>query len=122
MNTLAYLRGRRIWFVPGFVVWGASSSAELSFVTVNVVEGQQQIHYSETSLGGSRQTVSFANLVDHRGNNLPSTLNSPRIIPLPKGEERVFIIGSEFSDGFSISRDSAATTPVTTDLLIIELD
>ncbi len=122
MNTLAYLRGRRIWFIPGFVVWGSSASAELSFVTVNVVEGQQQISYTETSIGGSRQTVSFDALVDHRGNNLPAAIKSPEVIPLSKGDERVFVIGIEFSSGFSISRDSFGTTPVATDLLIVELD
>ncbi len=122
MSTLEYLRGNRTWFIPGFVVWGASSSAELSFVTVNVVEGQKQINYLEASVGGTHQTVSFDSLVDHRGNKLPQTISAAKVIPLPKDEGQVFIVGREFSSGFSISRDSSGTTPITTDLVIIELD
>jgi hypothetical protein len=122
MSTLAYLRGNRTWFIPGFVVWGVSSDAELSFVTVTVVEGQQQINYLETSVGGSRQTVSFDSLVDHRGNKLPATINTAKVIPLPKAEGQVFIVGREFSSGFSISRDNSDTSPIATDLVIIEMD
>jgi hypothetical protein len=122
MNTLEYLRGNRTWYIPGFVVWGASSGAELSFVTVSVVEGQKQINYLKTSVGGTNQTVSFDSLVDHRGNNLPQTISTAKVIPLPKGEGQVFVVGREFGSGFSISRDSSSTTPITTDLVIIELD
>ncbi len=122
MSTLAYLRGRRIWFVPGVVVWGASSGTELSFVTVNIAEGQRQIYHTTASIGGSQQQISFNALVDHRGNNLPLTINSPKVIPLAKSDANVFIVGREFASGFVISRDSTATTPVTTDLLIMELD
>ncbi len=122
MNTLAYLRGHRIWFIPGFIVWGSSSGAEISFITVNTVASQKQLSYTETSIGGTRQTVSFDALIDHRGNNLPTNLKSPKVIPLSKGDERIFVVGREFNSGFSISRDSSGTTSVATDLLIVELD
>jgi len=122
MNTLAYLRGRRIWLVPGFVVWGASSGTDLSFVTVNVIEGQQRISHTTASIGGAQQQVSFNTLVDHRGNQLPMTINSPKVIPLANSDARVFIVSREFTSGFVIARDNTATTPVTTDLLIMELD
>lgn len=121
MNSLTYLRGRRIWLAPDFVVWGAPSSLTLSLVTVESVNGQSRIIYGPVTVGGSEQTVLFANLIDHRGNSLPSTISEPKVLIMPKSAESVFLIGREFGAGFKVAREDGGTGSTVVDLIIMEL-
>ncbi len=120
-SSLNYLRGRRIWFVPEYVVWGVPASAEIPLVTVETVNGTQRIFYSAAQVGGSDQSVLYTELTDHRGNSLPANIKEPKALPMSKSAENIFIVGREYETGFKIARDSASAGPVTVDLLIMEL-
>lgn len=121
MNSLAYIRGRRIWLAPDFVVWGAPSSLTLSLATVESVNGESRITYNPVTIGGLEQTVLFAELIDHRGNPLPSTIKEPKALIMPKSAERVFLVGREFSAGFKVARESGGAGTTVVDLIIMEL-
>lgn len=121
MNSLTYLRGRRIWLAPDFVVWGASSSRTVSLATVESINGQLRISYSPITVGGAEQTVLFADLIDHRGNSLPSTITEAKVVVMPKSAGNVFIVGREFGTGFKIAREGTGSSSTVVDLIIMEL-
>lgn len=122
MRTLDYLRGHRIWFVPSFSVWGESDAVELFYLGLEEIEGDKRVSFGSTTLGGRAQDVFYSDLVDFRGNRLPSVLNSPKIIIRAQSPWNGFIVNQESNSGFRIARDSAASGPILTDLFIIEMD
>jgi hypothetical protein len=120
-SSLHTLTARRAWFVPNFMVWGIAAPGELEYLAVENVNGTLSIYFGMSSLDDGPQTVSYADLVDHRGNSLPAIIKSPRIFPRAKSTDTVFVVGSESNSCFQIARDPETTGPVTTDLLIVEM-
>ncbi|MFQ5606488.1 MAG: hypothetical protein ACE5GA_00970 [Candidatus Zixiibacteriota bacterium] len=121
MNTLNHLRGRRVWFVPDFIVWGTPSGLSLTLASVESINGQLNVSYSAVTIGGSEQTALFSNLIDHRGNHLPQTIRQPKALLAPKSSEQTFLVGREFETGFKVAREDAGPGPAIVDLLIMEL-
>lgn len=121
MNTLNYLRGRRIWYVPNYSVWGLVSSVTVNIVTSESINGQSRLSFSEATIGAAEQTVTFTDLVDHRGNSVPASISEPKVVIVPRSENSAYLIGREYAQGFKIARESAAADPVTVDLVIYEL-
>jgi hypothetical protein len=112
--TLDYLRGRRIWLVPNFVVWGDwSLYSFLLFYT--------EIIFYKSILGGLDQSVNFSSLYDFKGNQLPITINSPKVIVLPKNEIHCLVVGAETNTGFRIARVSESAQTGLVDLMIVEM-
>jgi hypothetical protein len=66
--TLDYLRGRRIWLVKNFSVWGKYSTLELLFVNTELAEGYKRVVFNRDDLGGEAQVVEFSSLFDYKGN------------------------------------------------------
>ncbi|MFH2050150.1 MAG: hypothetical protein ABIJ12_11945, partial [bacterium] len=79
------------------------------------------ILYGQAGVGDGSQSVAFSDLTDHRGNTLPDSINSPRIIVRSHGENAVFIVGTEKSSSFKIARDPESENNVTVDLMVIEM-
>ncbi|MFH2036805.1 MAG: hypothetical protein ABIJ45_10415 [Candidatus Zixiibacteriota bacterium] len=121
MNTLAYLKSRRLWVVRDFPVHGLASDAELFYLIVEEVDSISRLGFGLISTGDSSQGVNFSNLTDFKGNQLPAEINLPRIIVAPRSEYGAFIVGNESSNGFKIGRDSQAPGPVNVDLFIFEM-
>lgn len=65
--------------------------------------------------------MAFSDLTDHRGNQLPSTIASPRVIIRPRSSDTAFVISEESETNFKIARDPDASGPVTVDLLVVEM-
>jgi len=120
-DTLAYLRGHRIWLVRDFIVWGALSANEFSFLLTDVDQSSKRIMFLTMPLGGEMQKVNFDDLLDFRGNSLPSNLINPKIIALPKTSVDVVVVGQESANSFSIATTSASGANGLCDLLIIEV-
>jgi hypothetical protein len=120
-DTLAYLRGHRIWLVRDFVVWGSLSANEFSFLVTDVEQTTKRIMFLSVPLGGEMQRVCFSDLLDFRGNNLPSSLLNPKIIALPKTSVGVVVVGQESPDSFTIATTSPSDANGLCDLLIIEV-
>lgn len=122
MNTaLERITARRAWFVAEFVVWGVQGTGRVDFLALEAVDSTVSVLYGSGDPGGGVQEVHFGELVDHRGNNLPATLKSPRVIPRPRGSSSVYLVAAESSERFLIARDANAAGPVLTDLLILEM-
>jgi hypothetical protein len=111
----------RSWFVPDFAVWGQPSLGEHEYLALEKIGSIRSVFFGTASVGESQQEVLYSQLTDHRGNMMPSQLDSPRVFVRARGSEAAFVVGSESPDRFKIARDADTTGPVTVDLLIVEM-
>lgn len=119
--TLDYLRSRRIWVVPNFVVWGDWSLYSFLLFYSEMGATSKRVVFCKSTLGGLDQTVNFSNLCDFRGNQLPTTISNPKMIILPKNEIHCLVVGSETDTGFRIARFSESSQTGLVDLMIVEM-
>ena len=119
---LSDILSHRIWFVPDVVVWGVSGFGEVAFLSLEQVGSDKTVLFGSFNVGDGSQVISFADLVDYRGNTLPATINTPRILIRSHSPDAVFIVGTESDSSFKIARDSESSEPVTVDLFILEME
>jgi hypothetical protein len=112
---------RRVWFVPEVMVWGTGGLGDLDYLVFEKVGTDGAVLYGQSSLFDGRQQLLFENLTDHRGNKLPATLQSPRVLLRSRSSSPAFVVGSESSTGVTVARDPAADGPVMADLLVVEM-
>jgi hypothetical protein len=120
-DTLAYLRGHRLWLVRDFVVWGSLAAYEFSFLVTGMEASAKRIEFLTVPLGGELQKVNYADLADFRGNNLPASLTNPKVVALAKGSVGVIVVGREDSGSFMIAKTSPEGSCGLCDLLVIEV-
>jgi len=119
--TLDYLRGRRTWLVPNFVVWGDWSLASFLLLYTEMGETSKRVMLAKNNLGGLDQVVNFSDLYDFRGNQLPELIGNPKVIVMPKDEVNCFVVGTETDTGFRIARFSGSEKTGLVDLMIVEM-
>jgi hypothetical protein len=119
--TLDYLRGRRTWAVPKFVVWGDWSLASFLLLYTETGETTKRVVLAKNNLGGLDQIVAFSDLYDFRGNKLPETIAQPKVMVMPKNEVNCFVVGTETDTGFRIARFSGSERTGLVDLMIVEM-
>jgi hypothetical protein len=120
--TLDYLRGKRSWLVKNFVVWGDYYSSKFLCLYTEVGPSSKRVMFEEASLGGFDQSVNFADLYDFKGNELPSTISSPKVIVLFKNEVFCFVVGQETNSGFKIAKLSGTQVSGLVDLIVLEME
>lgn len=118
--TLDYLRGRRVWLVKNFCVWGEYSAVDFLLAHTEIGESSKRIMLDRVSLGGEEQEVSFSSLYDFKGNQLPQQIDSPKVLSLPLNEVSCLVI-EESNFGLKIAKGSNSTENGLVDLLIFEL-
>ncbi|MDD3733108.1 MAG: hypothetical protein PHU88_12110 [candidate division Zixibacteria bacterium] len=121
LSGLEKLKTRRAWLVPDFMVWGLPGLGDLEFLAVEKVGTVRSVFFGRTDIVDTVQEVSYSQLTDHRGNQLPAVINAPLVMPRCKSEAMVYVIGQEADTGFKIARASVPDHPVTADLLIMEM-
>jgi hypothetical protein len=121
MDTLTYLKGRRLWVVRDVIAWGLASDASLYFLGEEDVDSTGRLLFGMATIGGEAQDIQFSDLVDYRGNALPSSIDSPRVLIRPRSSYLAYIVGEESNTGFKIARDSSAPGPVSVDFFIYEM-
>ncbi len=119
--TLDYLRGRRTWVVPNFVVWGDWSLASFLLLYTEMGETSKRVILTKNNLGGLDQAVNFSDLYDFRGNLLPEMITNPKVMIMPKNEVNCFVVGTETDTGFRIARFSGSEKTGLVDLMIVEM-
>jgi hypothetical protein len=110
-----------MWFVPQVAVWGAAGLGEIEYLVFEEVNSSGAVYHGSIDISDTPQEIRFDQLADHRGNQLPSSLASPRVIPRSREASSAFIVGEETAESFKIARDPSTTEVVTTDLLILEM-
>ena len=122
MSALASVTSHRIWFVPDIVVWGLPGLGDVEFMVIEDVDGVSSVHFCATNIGTGEQLIQFTQLIDHRGNNLPAVIKSPRVIVRSHSEDSAFVVARESQNSFKIARDPGAAGAVTVDLFVIEMN
>jgi hypothetical protein len=107
--------------VENFEVWGEVNLAEFMIFYTQAGEDSKRVVFNYSFLGGKEQSVSFSNLYDFRGNQLPEVINHPKVMILPKREPTCFVIGKETNTGFKIARAADSNQNGLVDLLIMEM-
>nr|MBN2276854.1 hypothetical protein [candidate division Zixibacteria bacterium] len=120
MNTLAYLKSRRMWVVRDIMVWGLEADAEFHYLGIETVDTDSRLMLGILSVGDTAQDILYADLVDHHGNNLPAVINAPRVIIRPRSRHQAYLAGEESNAGFRIVRDPDAPGPIRVDFFIYE--
>ncbi|MFH1300832.1 MAG: hypothetical protein ABIK07_07195 [Planctomycetota bacterium] len=121
LTGLERVKSHRIWFVPDVVIWGLPSMGEMHFLTVEKIDGVSSVLYGSAAIAPVQQEISFDQLIDHRGNQLPASIDTPRVMVRARAKPAVFIVGQESNESFRIARDEDAPGPVTADLMILEM-
>ena len=121
-TTIDYLRSNRKWLVRDYVVWGDNGTFEADLMMTEFEAGDERVVFSREFTGETAQTVQFKNLVDHRGNSLPESINHPEVIVIPKNAVRSFILGNVGNKSFRISKDSSGISFSLVDLLVMEMN
>lgn len=119
--TLDYLRGRRTWVVPNFVVWGDWALASFLLLYTELGETSKRIILAKNNLGGLDQTVNFSDLFDFRGNQLPQVIANPKVLVMPKNEVNCLVVGTETDTGFRVAKFSGSEKTGLVDLMIVEM-
>ena len=121
-TTFDYLKSNRKWLVRDYVVWGDNGSFEADMILTELNSGANRVVYNHEYTGSGAQLVNYADLIDHRGNQLPVSINNPEIILVPKNPVSSFILGSIGNKSFRISKDSKEPSDSMVDLVILEMD
>jgi hypothetical protein len=121
MNTLAYLKGHRIWVVRDILIWGLASDASLYFLGEENADATGRLLFGTVSIGGEAQDIRFSDLIDYRGNILPSSIDSPRVLIRPRSSYVAYLVGEESNTGFKVARDASAPGPISVDFFIYEM-
>lgn len=120
--TLDYLKSNRKWLVKNFRVWGADLSFEADILMTEITPSNSRVAFIHRFVGDIGQVVEFADLMDHRGNSLPESINNPEILIVPRNSIATFIPGSIGSTSFRIGRSGREPDDAVVDLLIMEMN
>jgi hypothetical protein len=121
INGYERLTSRRAWFVPDISVWGLAGIGEVYYLVAEQIGAGSSVLFGRADVGQADQELVYAQLSDHRGNQLPATIDAPRVIPRNREPYGVFVIGEESGEGVRVARPASAPGPVKTDLLILEM-
>ena len=121
ISGLDRITAHRVWFVPDFMVSGLPNIGQIECIATEAVDATTNVMFGIVDIGDGPQEVLFSQLIDHRGNNLPVSINAPRVFPRARTEEAVFVVETESPTGFRIARDASGTSPVPVDLLVVEM-
>lgn len=120
--TYDYLTGNRKWLVRDYVIWGDSGSLDTVILATEDGSSTNRLIVLRELCGAQAQVVEFADLVDHRGNRLPSSLSNAEIIIIPKNEVSSFVVGSVGATSFRLAKTPNSSADALVDLLIMEMN
>lgn len=121
-TTIDYLKSNRKWLVRDYTVWGDNGTFEADIVLTESVSGSNRVVFNHEFTGAGAQLVIFADLVDHRGNQLPGSIDNAEIILISKNPISSFILGSIGPKSFRVSKDSSQPSDSVVDFLIMEMN
>ncbi len=106
--------------VNNFSVWGEFSAVTPILIWTELGTTSHRLIFARETLGGLEQSVSFSQLYDFRGNQLPQTISNPKVIILQKNEVECLVVGQESSTGFKIAKLTESDRSGSVDLIIVE--
>lgn len=119
-TTLTHLNSRRAWLIRDLNIWGSLCAETLDIVATETDDSETRVVFHEFTVGGAVQEIAFTALTDHRGNQLPVSIDSPVVIPIAKNAVSVAVIGIPSPTSFRIAKTQAIPEDAIVDLWIIE--
>lgn len=119
--TLDYLKSNRKWLIRDYRVWGDDGAFEADMLMTEIAPSTSRVVFLHQYSGGNGQVVNFADLLDHRGNQLPSTVSNAEVIIIPKNAVAAFIPGSIGPTSFRIAKSNRQPADAVVDLLVMEM-
>lgn len=120
--TLDYLKSNRKWLVKNYRVRAADHALEADLIMTEIVSPDSRVVFHHQFVGDVGQVVEFADLTDHRGNQLPATLNNPEVLIVPRNAVGAFIPGPIGPTSFRIARSGLEPSDAVVDLVILEMN
>lgn len=118
--TLTHLNSRRAWLIRDINIWGVLSAETIDAIATEIDDTETRVVFHEFTLGGASQELAFNTLTDHRGNQLPVSIDSPVVIPIAKNAVPVAVIGVPSPTSFRIAKTASVPEDAMVDLWIIE--
>lgn len=119
-STLTYLNARRAWLVRDFNVWGSLHAEVLDALATEVDDSETRVAFTQFALVGQSQEIAYSSLIDHRGNTLPASIDTPVVIPIVKNDVPAAIIGQPGPTSFRLAKTTSTPEDALIDLWIIE--
>lgn len=119
--TLDYLKSNRKWLIRNYRVYGDDGAFEADMLITETTPSTSRIVFLHQYAGGIGQVVNFADLLDHRGNQLPSTISNAEVIIIPKNAVAAFVPGSAGPSSFRIAKSNRQPADAVVDFLIMEM-
>lgn len=119
--TLSMLLGRKMWLIPGIVVWGDMAGFEPELIITATDGASKRIMHGKFSIGGNSQTLRFGDLLDQRSNKMPAEITNAVVIPISRGSGGAVVQGYAPSDSFRLAKAVPSDAVSIVDLLVIEL-
>jgi len=110
-----------LWVVRNFQIYGTADEARFLYLGVENVASTNRIMFGTAGIGGTVQDIRYSNLIDFRGNNLPTTIDSPKVLIRFRSAYSAYLIGEESDSGFRMARDINSPGPISVDLFIYEM-
>ncbi|MCP4703142.1 MAG: hypothetical protein GY865_00910 [candidate division Zixibacteria bacterium] len=107
--------------MSNFQVYGTADEIRFMYLGVENVDSTNRIMFGTTGIGGAVQDIRYADLIDYRGNSLPETINSPKVMIRFRSSHPAYLVGEESDSGFRMARDINAPGPISVDLFIYEM-
>jgi len=120
--TMDYLRSNRKWLVRDYTVWGDNGNYQADMVLTEENAPNDRVIFHHQYSGGIPQIVNFADLTDHRGNQIPTMIKNAHIILIAKSPIQSFILGPVGSTSFHIAKPSTQSGDSIVDILIMEMN
>jgi len=120
--TLDYLKSNRKWLVRDFRVRGDGGAVESDMIASETDASNVRVVYVREFSGGTEQRVIFSDLIDHRGNYLPSIIANAEIVLIPKNVVGAYIRGTVGPSSFRIAKERAVPDDAKVDFLIMEMN
>lgn len=118
--TITHLNSRRAWLVRDLSVWGSLHAETLDALATELDDAETRVVFHEFTIGSASQEIAFATLTDHRGSQLPASIDSPVVIPIAKNSVPVAVIGLPSPASFHIAKTTTIPDDAIVDLWIIE--
>jgi hypothetical protein len=107
--------------VRDFQIYGTTDEARFLYLGIENVETANRVMFGTSGINGTVQDIHFADLIDFRGNSLPESISSPKVLIRFHSPYGAYLVGEESSTGFRVARDIKAPGPVCVDLFIYEM-
>jgi hypothetical protein len=119
-STYSHLTARRAWYVPGLSIWGDLQTQTIDAIGTETDDAASRVVFYRFTVGGQVQELPYASMTDHRGNHLPSSIDHPVVIIVPRNSVAVAVVGQPGNVTCRLAKTAVSAEDGLVDLWITE--